>query len=168
MITFAHATLSALLVLGADIQAKQPGVQEAAPLNWVRALLQGRVEEISRATRLPFEFRSTTREKRCEGKVRTKKSLRRWIACMNTRDDMRSFERLLAVPESFVGAGAAQPYNDSYDSHRLAIKLAGLRTWPNWRQVTVAFMHYFSILLLDTGRDGSFSVGAMIYEERLW
>jgi len=166
MIAVGHLTLLALLVLGAEGQSMRAGVEEAAPLNWVRALLQNDVGELSRSTRLPFEFRTTTRNKQCEGRIRTKKALRKWMACISTREDMRAFEGLLGVPDAFGEAGPAQPYNDSYGGHRLAMKLAGLKAWPNWHHVTVAFMHAFSILLLDTGEHGTFSVGAMIYEER--
>ena len=166
MTAVAYVTLSALLVLGAEGQFTQAGVEEAAPLNWVRALLQNNVEEISRSTRLPFEFRTTTREKRCEGMIRTKKALQKWMACINAREDPRMFERRLSIPECFVGAGPAQPYDDSYSGHRLAIRLAGVKAWPKWRAVTTAFMYTSSIVLLDTGAHGSFSVGAMIYDER--
>jgi hypothetical protein len=165
MTAAAHITLFALLVLGPGGQSTQANVEEAAPLNWVRALFQNDVEAISRSTRLPFEFRTTTRDNRCEGRIRTKRALRKWMACINAREDMRMFEKRLSIPECFVGAGPAQQYEDSYSGDRLAIKLAGVKAWPKWHTVTTAFMYRSSILLLDTGGHGAFSVEAMIYDE---
>lgn len=130
---------------------------------WVRALAGHDTDQIVSSTRLPFVFRTTGRDRTCEGWVRTKKALSAWVTCVAKREDVRNLRAFLGADGVDVQSGwasAGQPKADD-----IALKIGGLRGWSEWRLVSVTHLWTtISVRLLDRSADGRFLAGAMIVE----
>jgi len=156
---FAIAVL--VLASGSIATATEDSTDRAT--RWVRALADHGTDQILSSTRLPFVFRTTGRDRTCEGRVRTKKALSAWLTCVAKREDLRNLRALLSAECVEVRSGwtsAGQPKADD-----IALEIGGLHGWSEWRLVSVThFWTTISFRLLDRSADGRFLVGAMIMD----
>ena len=67
MIASTHLAVSMLLLLSTSPAATGNDPEQSESVRWVRSPLKNDLEEIARSTHLPFQFRTTSRDKRCEG-----------------------------------------------------------------------------------------------------
>ena len=132
-------------------------------IDWVRAVVQQQTALVVLATHVPFVFRTTVSDKRCEGWVRSEKALRAWVACVNKRPDFRNLKEILAVEDTSVLSGdvhaGADPTADD-----IALKIGGLKEWPKWRGVGVVYLWTtFELRLFNRAEGDKLSVGALIF-----
>ena len=134
-------------------------------IQWVRALAGHDTGQIVSSTRLPFVFRTTGRDRTCQGWVRSKKALLGWLTCVAKREDFRNLHALLGADGIDVRSGGASAGQAEMDD--MALKIGGLHDWSQWRLVSVTHLWTtMSFRLLDRSADGKFLVGALIMDIR--
>jgi hypothetical protein len=132
-------------------------------IDWVRAVVQQETELVVLATHVPFVFRTTVSDKRCEGWIRSKKALRRWVACVNRRPDFRQLKESLAVRDATVLSGDVYAGSDP-NADDIALKIGGLKGWPRWRGVEVIYLWTtFDLRLFNQAEGEKLSVSALIF-----
>jgi hypothetical protein len=132
-------------------------------IGWVRAVVQQETALVVLATQVPFVFRTTVSDKRCEGWVRSEKALRAWVACVNRRPDFRLLKEILAVKDATVLSGYVYAGVDP-EADDMALKVGGLKGWPRWRGVGVTYLWTtFDLRLFNRAEGDKLSVGALIF-----
>jgi hypothetical protein len=146
----ASIALAVWLVGGAGATARPATDVSDPPLQWVRAVVHQDVDTITRLTSVPFQFRTTSADRKCEGWVRSKKALREWAACVSARTDVQQLKALLdadgvVAQSGWASAGMGTPRADD-----IALKISGSNRWSQWRAVSVSHLWTtFQIRLLD-------------------
>lgn len=134
-----------------------------ADVRWVRALVDQHSEASLPPIRLPFVFRTTSGDHRCEGWVRTKKALAVWARCAGQREDLRELKTFVSQPGVEIHSGWALAGRQRSDD--IALEVGGIRGWSHWRVVSVTyFWTTVWIRLLDRMDGDVFAADGMIID----
>lgn len=147
--------------VGTSARAAEEGGDAA--ISWVRALVEQNSERNPPPIRLPFVFRTTSEDHRCEGWVRTKKALAAWTRCVRRREELRDLKSYLRQPGVDIRSGWALAGRQRADD--IALKVGGIREWSHWRMVSVTyFWTTILIRLLDRRDRDIFGADAMVID----
>jgi len=132
-------------------------------IDWVRAVVRQETALVVLATHVPFVFRTTVSDKRCEGWVRSEKAIRAWVACVNRRPDFRQLKEILSVKDTIVHSGDVYAGPDPTGDD-IALKIGGLRGWPRWRGVSIIHVWTsFDFRLFNHADGEKLRVSALIF-----
>jgi hypothetical protein len=134
---------------------------------WVRSVVLQDTDAVVLSTRLPFVFRTTSADSRCQGSVRTRKDLRAWVACVGRRDDFREIKGYLDSEVTDIRSGWAHAGDGDPKADQIALKIGGRKGWSRWRTVFVSHLwRAFQFRLFDQSGSGGLKIGALIVDER--
>lgn len=116
--------LGKLTMAAASPAAASPNDLEALR-TWLVAAADGDVAALQSRTAAPFNYRTTNRIKKCEGKVEKVEELGKWLSCFRKNENLILQEIRAGVEVHLASQGDAEPK----PLRRLAKKLSGKGRW---------------------------------------